>query len=747
MNSVLAREVSIRDIVRLLNRRRSAFLVAALVTFSLAISLCLVMTRRYQAQSTIELQKDTSADLGLSDLMGSAGGEAGAASDALSVNIDLQTQAAILQSESLELKVIKDLDLEKNKDFQPNANVVSWVMSALSPKGVPDPQGVSIYDAPARRAKALKIFNKHLKVAVVPGTRLLEVSFSNRDPKVASAVVNDLVHVLIDYTFQTKFAATTAVSNWLEGQLGDLRKQSEELQTRVVEMQKNTELFGAGATDLQGKPEVYSPILDRLQQSTALLSQAEINTVVKGAIYRVAQTGSPELISQLSGTSMATAAGPGVANSLALLQSLRQQEAVAVAQIDQDSSQFGSNYPKLVQERASLKGIEAEINQEIHRVGNRAKNDYQIALAAEAGAQKQYDTDKAAAEKLNDKTVEYTILETEADDSHQLYQDLLKHLKEAGILEGLHSTSITVVDPARPPARPNAPNVPLYLAIGFGMGIFMGICSAFTVESLDNKIHGTEEIEASGLPLLGIIPKQKATIGKGASTILDLSNSPFGEAMRGLRSTLLMSRSGKPPKVILVTSTSPAEGKSTLSLNLALLLVQLGKKVLLLEADMRRPVMRRRLHIEEDEGLSLLLTNANSNLEPISIPDHLGLFVVPGGRIPPYPVELLGSTRFQSLLSQWQEQFDFIIMDSPPVLPVSDVQLLVRMADATVLIARSGYTSRLALERTYKLLIPHVKEASTPAIGVVLNFVPLQSAAYYGYYGYYGGKKYEYNSD
>ena len=743
LSTLPEKDPTLRDLLRIFHRRKRSVFVTASVVFLLSVSACAFMTRRYTASSVIQLEKSSSDSLGLDSLMGAA---SGGASDALSVNIDLQTQANILQSEALALKVVKDLNLEQNEDFKPHFNLIGWVMGLVSPRGPADPPHASLQDSPARRARVAKAFAKNLKVKVTAGTRLLEVDFTNRDPKVAAAVVNHLVQALIDYTFQTKFTATNQVSQWLEGQLGDLRKQSELLQSRVVALQQGSGIFGVGGTDPQGKPVIYSPILDRLQQSTAQLSQAQMNRVLKASVAEVVKTGNAELISQLSGTSIASGSGQGVMNSLALIQNLRFQEATLQAQIDQDASQFGAAYPKLIQERASLKGVQQSLQEEIKRTAERSENDFKVASKAEQGARAAYDNDRIEAEKLNDKSIEYAILSKEADQSQELYQDLLKRLKEAGILEGLHSSNVTVVDPASAPAKPSKPQVPLYLAAGLALGLFLGCCVALLVEAVDNKIQGADEVEALQIPLLGISPQIEANKTSSNALMLDSrhADSAFGESVRRLRSGLLISRSGTPPQVLLVSSASPGEGKSTLSLSLAISLSQYEKKVLLVEADMRRPVLRNRLGLEGTDGLSVLLSDCDAASGMIPVPNNPNLTLLPGGPIPPYPAELLGSHRMHSLMDEWRTEFDFVVLDSPPVLPVVDAQLLEEIADATVLLARVGYTSRAALERAYNLLLTHRKDSARPAIGVLLNFVSRRSSAHYGYYGYYGGKKYEY---
>jgi len=749
VKAVPNQDLTLRDILRVFDRRRRTAIATLVVFFLLAVLVCVFMTRIYDAQGTIELQKSTSDSLNLDSMMsGMGGGEGGGGGDSLSANIDLQTQADILQSDTLALQVIHELDLEKNKDFIAHFNPVYWLMGLLSPKGVPDPKGALLEDSPHRRAHVLNVFSAHLKVKVTEGTRLMEVDFTNSDPKVAAAVVNHLMKALADYNFKTKFKATKDVTDWLQGQLGDLRSQSKDLQTKVVTMQKETGLFGVGGVDLQGKPIIYSPALDRLQASAAQLSQAEMNRILKASVYKVVSTGNAEMISQLAGTSMSGGTGgAGVANALTLLQTLRTQESTLNAQIAQDASVYGASYPKLIEERAALKKVQQNIQDEIARISERAKNDYDIAVSAEQGARDSYEVDRTTAEKQNDKTIEYTITQREAEQSQELYEDLMKRLSEANVLDSLRSTNLTVVDSASPPATPSRPNILLYLAIGLGAGLFFGIAAALFVDAIDNKLQGTEEVEAMGLPLLGLVPQMKAEAFAQAATILDSRYSAFSEAIRRLRSTILISRSGKPPQILVVTSGSPREGKSTLSLSLAVSLAQLDKKVLLLEADMRRPVLRSRTGMAFKGGLSVLLTDREAKLDPMPYPENPNLFIMPAGPVPPYPAELLGSERMHSLLKDWQAEYDFIVLDCPPVLPVTDVQLLEGLADATILVARTGFTSRVALNRAYQLLYPHVKDPSTPAIGIVLNFVSQQSAAYYGYYGYYGNKKYEYHQE
>ena len=295
--------------------------------------------------------------------------------DALSENIDLQTQANILQSYSLALRVIDDLSLEKTEDFKPTFNPVGWL---LEPYAVPDPPNAALDDAPHRRDHAVKVFQKHLKIEPQSGTRLIDIKYTGTDPKIAAAVVNDLAKSLVDYTLNSRFTATSEVSNWLSSQLRDIKKEAEEQQGNLENLQRESGIYSLGIPDATGKEMAYSATLDRLQQSTQELSNATSNRILKGALYRTIQNQDPELISGLAGSSLA-GSSPAVNSSLLLLQNLRAQQATLASQVAADASKYGSANPKLIDDKASLDSFNTQINLEVVRIGERAANDYKAA--------------------------------------------------------------------------------------------------------------------------------------------------------------------------------------------------------------------------------------------------------------------------------------------------------------------------------------------------------------------------------
>lgn len=750
------RELTLSDLWDLCMRRKTVIMLPLAAMLIAAILLCVFSQRRYQATGVLQVQKESLDGLGLSTMIGDASG----ATDALDANITIQTEASILQSDTLALRVIKDLNLDATPDFQPRFNGLNWVSGILSAPGPSDPANASLEDSPKRRSHALLVFSRNLKVKIIPGTRLIDVSYTNPDSKLAAAVVNHLIQSLADFSFQTRYNATSEASEWLSGQLSDLRKQSEGLQAKVVQLQKDSGVFTlGGGNEPDGKPQggtgIYSSVLDRLQQATASLTQAESNRILKRAIYEAAKSGDAELISGLAGNANAPGMSAGLANSLTLIQNLRLQQATLQGQYDELNAKFGPSYPKLDEIRGNLAALDKAIADERARIEERAKSDYEVSQRVEDGARSIFNQEKQDADRLNDKAIEYMIVRQEAEQSRGLYETLLEHLKEAGVLEGLRSSNISVVDPARVPSKPSKPNVPIYLALAFAGGLFLGCGSAIVVDLRDNKIRDLHELEAEvGLALIGILPvfqsvranlpaqsgKDSLTPGEGRTLrvlAIDEPKSAYVESLRALRTSLLLSRGGAPPQTILVTSSIAGEGKTTLSVNLAILLAQHGKKVLLVDADLRRPMLHTLLGIPPNRGLSSLLAghiHGGALDELVDFKEVPGLYVLCSGPVPPYPSELLGSDQMRLLLENWRKEFDFILFDGAPILPVTDSVILSDLAEAKLLVARFGLTERQSVERSYSLL--RGVRGSGTRVGIVVNAVEQNDASYYQYYGY-----------
>lgn len=732
------KELTLGDLGVIYRRRRKVVCVTICAILVLAAIYSVFSTRRYQARGTIQIQKESADAMGLESMMS---GAADSASDALQANIVIATQASILQSDTLALKTIEDLRMEQTEDFKPHWNPVGWVLGLIQPRGVADPAGASLEDSPARRRHALMVFAKNLKVKPVSGTKLIEISYMNPNPQLASAVVNHLVQALVDYTFQTRFNATNQASVWLRGQLGDLREQSEALQKQVVTLQRESGVYALGNVDASGKEIAYSYVLDDLQQKSQALNLAQQSRIVREAIARAAETNNAELLSGLAGNAPV---GASMNSSLQLLQNLRQQQATQAAALKEAETKFGSSYPKLTEMRNNLASIDASIHDEIKRIQARAKSDYQVSQQTEAVSRVNMDKAREQANKLNDKAIEYAIVRQEAEGSRKLYEGLVAKLREAGVLEGIKSSNVTIVDAATPPAKPTKPNITMNMVAALVGGTFLGIFLALLVDIFDNKlisINDTEDV--IGQRLFGVTPsmgKQQAVAGNNLRyriPSIDEPRSNYTEAMRTIRTAVLLTSGSEHARVILITSSIPAEGKTSMALNLAVLLGQAGKKVLLVDADLRRGTLRSRLNLARGSGLSNLLAGVTKEPNIVPLEGAENAWVLPAGATPPNPAELLGTKGFKNWLEHWRTEYDYILLDAPPLLPVADAHVLKSLADISLLIARTHLTERRQLKRSLEIL----NDKGSPSVGVILNGLEESDDSYYGYYGY---RKYSY---
>lgn len=735
------KELTVADILSIFVRRRVAVIAVVALTISAAVALCCVTTRQYLATAELQIQPEASSQLRL-DTSSTV-----EPSDALQDNINLQTQASILESDSLALSVVRDLHLTDNAEFRTHTGILSNLFGgpgrlADAAQAAPADDGMT----PRQRTRVLDLFHKKLTVKAVPGTRLITVSFLSADPQLAAHVVNKLTAGLEDFNFATRRDATARTAQYLMNQLSELRQQSEDLEAKVAAAQRESGIVSLGGVDGQGRQQVYSAVLDKLQQATTAYSQAQSNLIAKQAVYEAAETGDPEALSSLSGSSLF--AGVSGSNPLALVQDLRLQQSNLEGQFAELSAKFGSRYPKLEEMRGHLNALDQAIKAEVSRIQERAKTDLSVARNVEQNTRGVYLGLKSQADALNNKAITFTILQEEADQSRTLYNTLFKQLKEAGIVEDFRASNISVVDPARVPSTPAKPQITLYIAGALGVGFLLGGCCALLLDAADSTVQTVAELGgALGWVPIGVIPFLSAR--KAIKRPLDVAcavpdvvaalaqpRSPYTEALRALRTSLVLPDSASQPQVILITSSVPGEGKTMLSINLAALLAKQepGKKVLLVEADLRRPALANLLQFSPREGLAGLLENGgdprSAHDTVLAIPGVDGLYALAAGHAPEEPAELLGSERMKEAICAWREQYAYIVIDGAPVLPVTDSVVLSTKVDMTLVVARHKITKRQFLQRTRETLTA----AGAPRVHLVVNALQDPERSYYGIY-------------
>ncbi|MGA9471845.1 MAG: polysaccharide biosynthesis tyrosine autokinase [Terriglobales bacterium] len=640
---------------------------------------------------------------------------------------DLDTEVRILQSDLLALQVVRQLNLDKRPEFGGHPE-------QKQPNLVADP----MQNDSSRTSALLGAFRGNLHVTLIPNTRIIEIHYNSTDPQLAANSVNTLAATYVEQNFKTKFESTMQASDWLSKQLVDLQMKVETSQEKLVRYQKEHEILG-----IDEKQNITTEKLDELNKE---MTTAESDRMQKEAVYRQTQSSDPEVVASAI---IADAAGGG--NGASLLDKLREQQAGLRIQIAELSTQLGPSYPKVAQLNSQVKEIDHEVQTEVNKAVDHLRGEYQAALQRETMLRESFDKQKQEANKLNESAIEYSLLKRDVESNRTLYEGLLEKLKEAGVTAGLRSNNFRIINAARVPTAPSEPNIPRNLAFALVLGIISGVGLAFLLENMDNTVRTPEQAQAiSGLPSLGMIPLGSKSGNRGPSGArLTLTSSKeavemvtqvrpqsqMAESYRALRTSLLLSNLGAPPKVVMVTSARPQEGKTTTSINTAIVLAQKGVRVLLVDADLRRPSVHKTLGMGPRSGLSNVLTGTATLQQTVTTSPVLpNLFILPAGSPPPNPAELLASAHMRDLLVELREQYDHIVIDTPPTLSVTDAVVLSPRADATILVIRSGQTTKQALRRSRDILM----QVNAHVAGVLLNAVDLTSPDYYYYYEYQG---------
>jgi capsular exopolysaccharide synthesis family protein len=502
-----------------------------------------------------------------------------------------------------------------------------------------------------------------------------------------------------------------------------------------------------------GEDEHHNIIITRLEQLNNEVTAAEADRVIKGAVYKLSREGNPELVSGMVGGIHTEPAALGSTNAVTVLTNLLQQEANLNAEYADAATKYGPAYPRLIQIKNRLDSVRSSIATEQGKVVDRVKREYELAVLHEAAARKAFAEQKTLAAQMNDKSVDFLIAKHEADSSRSLYEHLLEKLKEADVLAGLRSSQLHIVDSAAVPDRPDRPDVPLYLALGTVVGMTVGVFCVFVAHTMDHTIRDVAEIENAGcVPVLGVIPHADLLAVSGPKPLLNppewdgrtrathnalplhLHDSAVGEAFRSVRTSLLLSQPDEPPKVLMVTSGMPQEGKSFVSVNLAATLAHNGSRVLLVDADLRRGTLNEVLNQPCGIGLSHVLLGATDREAYRRIDDVPGLTFMPAGARSAQPSELLGSQQMAAMIESWRQRFDYVLIDTPPVLPVTDAVVLSPHMDRVIVLVRFGVTNRPSLIRTIRIL----RDVQAAHLAVLVNAVDVRSPEYYDYSGSHG---------
>jgi succinoglycan biosynthesis transport protein ExoP len=702
---------SMRAYWEILSRRRWQILTVVFVVLTIVAIYTFKMKPVYQATAQLEIDSESPLIQSLKDL-----------SENLPTDeAFLETQVKVLQSDNLGWQTIQQLGLGQNPAFTGDTPGAS--------SGGTDPRIL--------RGKLMREFNSDVSVALVRNTQMVQVSFESTDPELAARVANTLVNNYIEYNFAKKFNATRKASGWMEQQLDELKAKVEKSQEALVQYER--------ANSIVNVNEKQNVVEQRLSDLSKDLSNAQSDRQQKEALYEMVKA-NPNQVALLAQNE--------------LLQKLEEKYADLKSQYVDALGQYGTNFPKVVRLRDQVNEIQSLIDRERKRTVDRIQNDYHAAVGREKLVSASVSEQKGEVGKTNQLLIQHNMLQREFETNQQLYQSLNQRLKDATVSAGLKATNIHIVDTAVAPSIPIRPKKTLNLVLGLAVGVLLGISLAVVLEGLEHSSIKTAEDVERLLPAtcLALIPMSGSTAsrygyglakrgtarpvqdGRVGLTVLKDPTSPVAESYRALRSAILFSTAPQPPQTMLVTSAQPNEGKTSTSLNVAAVLAQNGARVLIIDADLRNPGVARALGVTNRRGLSGVLTGAYGVDEAIEkVTSAINMWVLTAGPHPPNPAELLSSSKMETLMVELRQRFDHVVVDSPPVLLVTDATILSTLVDGVLLVAESGVTPPGALVRAHRTL----GIAGGRVLGVVVNKVDSRKGGYYyGYYTKYYGAYY-----
>ncbi len=723
------KEVHLRDYWKVIQKRRWTVLATFLIVIVTTAIATFTMRPIYRGTTTIQINKENPQIVDFKEIFA-----------VNTMDMDYyQTQYKILESRSLAKRVIHNLKLGEHPEFLPTTETPfqkwrsEFIKSIASLFSGGDSQSDRDSSEEEKESLLINKFLKKLKIEPIRNSRLVKIHFDTHFPELSAQVSNTLATNYIQQNLETRYVTTQHAKEWLTQQLEDLK-------AKVERADESLQAF-ASKHDIVSLEEKENVTMQRLTELNEALTKAESERMAKEALYKQTKEVQFDAL-------------PSILENK-LIMDLKQAYIQLEAQYMKLSETYKPEYPEMLRLKNQMQTIQKRIESEVSKILTAIKNDYESSLRKESFIRKAFEQQKAKVMEMKEKAIQYNILKREADTNRELYKGLLQRMKEAGVSAGITASNIQVVDQAEVPLKPHRPNKPLNLILAIVVGLFLGVGLAFFFEYLDNTVKTPEEVEQQiRLPSLGMVPEisheRRKRLESGKSYPVELvtyghPRSLLSEAYRNIRTSILLSFSERPPKRIAISSPNPEEGKTTTVINTAIALSQTGAKVVIIDADLRRPRVHKVFNDENGLGLSNFLSG-HTELEPLIKSTEIpNLFYISSGPIPPNPSELIGSKLFRSMIDSLGERFDHIVLDSPPILGFADTIILSTVVDGLILVVVGGKTPRETLQQAKEAL----HQVNAKILGVVINRINIHRSDYgyyyYRYHYYYGkeGKKKE----
>ena len=737
--------VYFRRMWRAIKKRKLVIVVNAIIVTA---SVTLEMFRAksiYQASTTVEIQKENRTLVRSGDVVV----QTDESDDLYYISMGMKTKIRLLQSRPLLEDVVVNLKLDQNPKFLDvttkrsfwealksigdglRRNPIQPHLAAVreTPVSASDGDGDRSRQESARLAPYVDVLASNLSAEPLADTRMLVISFTHTDPVLAADVVDNVAQVFMRRSFESKTEKYTNTSEWLDRSTRELKSRVEEAEQKLADYSRQNNLYS-----LEGKETLATDKLSRLHDQT---TRAQTERILKQSLFEEVKAGRVAQLPEAFSDSKTA--------------ELQKKLGELATQYSRNEVIYGPKNPNLLAIKEQMASIQQQIADSRDALKEKLKADYERAVRDETSLQSALDAAKAEAAQQNQAAIQFNILKQEVETTKTLYTDFLQKTNQAKIQEHEQHNNMKMIDPPLVPSAPIGPSRFRTILIGLMASLAAGIGLVFFLEYLDNTVKTVEDVSRyAQLPALSVIPAvsgrrsrslkggrqgTKLTLTGGAPLQTDKlmaldTTSSVAEAYRVLRTSVLLSSVDRPPKTILVTSGQPGEGKTTTVINTAISLAQLGASVLIIDCDLRKPSTHKVLGVQQPTGLSTYLSRNINLADAIQKLPIANLSLLPCGPIPPNPSEMISSVKMRQMLQTLGETYDHILIDSPPLLKVTDPVILSTLVDGVILVVHSGKSTREVVRRTRQEL----SVAGARVFGVVLNNVDLKSEAYDEYY-------------
>lgn len=691
------KEIHLRDYLKVIHKRRYTVYTFFIVVFIVVLIGTLSSTPVYKATTKVLIEKAEPYNLSMMY--------------PYYMTYDpefYETQYQLIKSTSVAQKVVKMLSLEDiyGRFFKDGEKLFSGNQNKSKTEILSD------------------IISSGIVVTPVKNSKIVNISFMSTNPEFAELIANSIAKAYIEEILEMRMSTARYSLEWMT-------KKAEEEKSKLEKSEQALQAY-MKANDIVTLQDRITITPQKLTEFNAQLIKAETRRKELEVLYNKVKNLSPEM--KEAETIPAIASDPTI-------QSIRTQILKAEQEIEESSKKYGQKHPVMIRAREDLKILEQKKSQEIKRVIGTIKNEYELAKSNENSLRRMLANTKTEALDLNEKFIKYGVLTREVETNRQLYDALIKRIKEQSVTEEIQSVNVWMVEKAEKPVIPVKPRKTLNILLGIIIGLFGGIGMAFFLEYIDNTIKSPEEAEARlGVPVIGVVPLIVSKEDNITELLLKEPQSIFAESYKTIRTSILLSAADSPPRNILVTSMGPEEGKTVTSVNLSITIARSGYSVLLVDSDLRKPRIHTIFGLNNLSGLSTYLAGATADINTVFKRPLTNLTVIPSGPVPPNPSELLGSNRMSELIESLAENFDLIIWDSPPLMTVTDGLILSRILDGTIIVTRAGKTTYDMVSRGLKYMKGRrTNDISSHVLGIVINAynIKKEDNYYYKYYNYY----------